>query len=83
MRQFIADLFKGPGNKAWELARLASAWAIFSTSGIAIYKIYAGQDVPLESYANAMMLVLGGCAVFIGAKDISRAQVTKMETKAE
>lgn len=70
---FLADLFKGVGNKAWDLARIASAWAIFSTSAIALYKLKVGQDLKLTEYATAMMTVLGGCAVFIASKDVSKA----------
>lgn len=70
---FFPDLFKGVGNKGWELGRVAAGWAIFSTSGIAIYKIYAGQDLPLNDYATAMMTVFTGCALFIGSKDVARA----------
>lgn len=73
MRQLLADLFKGVNNKGWELARFLSTWAVLSTSGIALYKIYSGQELSLESYANSMMVVLGGCAVFIASKDVGSA----------
>lgn len=75
--KFLADLFKGVGNQAWDLARIAAAWAIFSTSGIALYKIYAGQDLAITEYATAMMTVLGGCAVFIASKDVAKAHADK------
>lgn len=77
MRQLLADLFKGVGNKAWELGRIAAAWAILSTSAIAIFKLYQGQDLKLTDYASAMMTVFAGCAVFIGAKDAARAYSEK------
>lgn len=77
VRQFLADLFKGHGNKAWDLARISAAWAIFSTSAIAIYKLYQGQDLSLTDYATAMMTVLGGCAVFIASKDVAKAHADK------
>lgn len=75
--KFFADLFKGVGNQAWDLARISAAWAIFSTSGIAIYKLYIGQELSLTDYATAMMTVLGGCAVFIASKDVAKAHAEK------
>jgi hypothetical protein len=78
MKQFLADLFKGVGNKAWELGRISAAWAIFSTSALAGFKLYQGQDLGLNDYAQAMMTVFAGCAIFIGAKDIAKAQSEKL-----
>lgn len=77
MKQLLADLFKGVGNKAWELGRISAAWAIFSTSGLAGFKLYQGQDLSLNDYATAMMTVFAGCAIFIGAKDVARAHSEK------
>lgn len=81
MRQFLADLFKGVGNKAWELGRISAAWAIFSTSALAVYKLYQGQDLSLNDYATAMMTVFTGCAIFIGAKDVARGASNKLENQ--
>jgi hypothetical protein len=80
---FLADLFKGVNNKHWELSRLSSAWAILSTSALAGYKVYAGQDLPISDYAQAMMLVMGGCAVFIAAKDVARTNALSKEPHGE
>ena len=77
MLKFLSDLFKGVGNAHWDLARISAAWAIFSTSAIAIYKLYVGQDLHLTDYATAMMTVLGGCAVFIASKDVAKAHAEK------
>lgn len=73
MKKFIADLFKGVGNIGWDLGRCASAWAIVSTSGIAIYQLIMGQTVTLSEYAQSMMTVFGGSTFFIAGKDIARA----------
>lgn len=80
MKQFLEDLFKGVGNKAWELGRIAAAWAIFSTSALAGFKLYVGQPVSLTEYAQAMMVVFAGCAIFIGAKDLAKAHSEKVST---
>jgi hypothetical protein len=76
---FLADLFCGPGNQAWELGRISAAWAIFSTSGLAGYKVFQGQELALTDYATAMMTVFTGCAIFIAGKDVARAHATKAE----
>lgn len=79
MRNFLADLFKGVGNRAWELGRISAAWAIFSTSALAGYKVWAGQELALTDYATAMMTVFTGCAIFIASKDVARAQANKAD----
>lgn len=74
---FLADLFCNVKNTHWELARVLSAWAVISTSAIAFYKLFQGQELELTSYATAMMTVLGGSAVFIGLKDGVRSHAEK------
>lgn len=78
MNQFFADLFKGVGNKAWELGRVSAAWAILSTSALAGYKLYQGMPLALGEYADAMMKVFAGSALFIGAKDVAKAHSEKV-----
>lgn len=75
---FLADLFKGVGNKGWELARVSCGWAIFSTSALAAFKLYQGQNLALNDYAQAMMAVFVGSAAFIGAKDVAKAHADKV-----
>lgn len=81
--KFFRDLFTGVSNQSFELARVLSAWTVLSTSALAGWKVYSGQDVSLNDYATAMMLVMGGCAVFIGAKDTARAHAIKTEGAAK
>lgn len=78
MSQFLEDLFKGVGNKAWELGRISSAWAILSTSALAGYKLFQNQPFSLSDYSTAMMQVFAGCAIFIGAKDVAKAHSEKV-----
>ena len=73
-RGFWADLFCTVDNQHWDLARILSAWATLSVSLLAAYKLYQNQELNIAEYATAMMTVLGGSAVFIGAKDIARAK---------
>lgn len=79
MKQFLRDLFTGVNNQAWELGRISSAWAIFTTSALAGYKVYAGQAFALTEYATAMMIVFTGCAIFIGGKDMAKAGANKVD----
>jgi hypothetical protein len=71
-RGFLADLFCTVDNRFWDLARICSAWAIISVSLLAAFKIYKGMDVSISEYAQAMMTVFTGCALFIGGKDAAR-----------
>lgn len=73
MKKFLADLFKNVGNDAWDLARILSALSVISVMAMGGYKIYAGQQLSLSEYANGLMTVMAGCAIFIGAKDVARA----------
>lgn len=73
MRGFLGDLFKGVGNNGWELARILSTLAIASVLLMGWLKEYRGQDLSLTEYANALMAVFGGCALFIGSKDLASA----------
>ena len=79
MKQFLRDLFAGVNNQAWELGRISSAWAIFTTSALAGYKVYVGQPIALTEYATAMMTIFTGCAIFIGAKDMAKAGANKVD----
>lgn len=71
-RGFLADLFCTTDNLHWDLARILSAWALLSVSALAGYKVYSGMDVSIGEYAQALMAVLTGCAIFIGGKDAAR-----------
>ncbi|HVM38338.1 MAG TPA: hypothetical protein VM265_08130 [Sphingomicrobium sp.] len=73
MKTFAADLFKGVGNVGWDLARILSTWAVLSVSALALYKLAIGQEVALKDYAESLMWVFSGCALFIGGKDAVRA----------
>jgi hypothetical protein len=73
MSHFLGDLFKGVGNKGWELARVSCGWAILSTSALAGFKLFQGQPLAMNDYADAMMKVFAGSALFIGAKDVAKA----------
>lgn len=76
-RGFWADLFTTADNQHWDLARILSAWGVISVSLLAAYKIYKGLDVSIGEYAQAMMTVFTGCALFIGGKDAARAFAIK------
>ena len=77
MKKLLRDLFMNVGNEAWDLARILSTWGVLSVSVLASYKIYKGLDVSIGEYAQAMMTVFTGCALFIGAKDVARAHAAK------
>lgn len=71
MKQFLADLFKNVGNKAWDLARVLSAIGFFSVIVLAGYRIHSGQEVGLRDLSGALMDILIGAGLIIGAKDVA------------
>lgn len=78
-RGFLADLFTTVDNCHWDLARILSAWSLLSVSALAAFKVYRGMDVSIGEYAQALMAVLTGCAIFIGGKDAARTFATKKQ----
>jgi hypothetical protein len=79
MGKFIADLFKSVGNKAWDLARILAGLAFFSIIALAGYRTYSGQEVALKDLSGALMEVLIGSGLIIGAKDVAAAHANKSQ----
>lgn len=77
MKKLLRDLFMNVGNEAWDLARILSTWGVLSVSLLAGYKVFKEQPLSLSEYAQAMMTVFTGCALFIGGKDLARAHAAK------
>ena len=70
----LADLFCGIGNAYWDLARILSAAAFLGLHLLVAYRLAEGQLVTLNEYSEAVLKLLAGCAIFIGAKDYARAK---------
>lgn len=79
MRQFIADLFRGPGNKSWDLGRIIGAKAALIYP--APFIVGAIRDGTLPDAASfgtgyaAVLLTIGG---LIGIKDIAVAKANSI-----
>lgn len=73
----LADLLCGIGNLYWDLARILSAAAFVGLHLLGAYMLAKGQPVTLNDYAEAVLKLLAGCAIFIGGKDVARAYSTK------
>ena len=71
--KFLADLFKSPGNTAWELARFLAAWAVISYSGTFIATfVRGGQQMDFSAIGTGFGIVLAGAGALIWAKDTAR-----------
>lgn len=84
MRQFLCDLFKGPQNKAWELARILSAWAVLSFSFAFLWALIRLHNVPdWASLGTGYGAVLLGAGTYIGIKDFAAAKATAVQADAK
>ena len=75
MKQFIQDLFKGPGNKSWDLARVIGAKAALVYPAPFLHSMIEKGTVPDAAafgtgYA-AVLIAIGG---MIGVKDMAVAK---------
>ncbi len=86
--KLLEDLFKGPGNVSWELARILGAWAVASYTGVFIGVFVRGaQEIDFSSLGVGYAAVMAGAGGFIWAKDTARtaaiSQVSQDKTAAE
>lgn len=73
MSKFFADLFKGPGNAGWELARFLAFWAVASYSGAFLVTLFrGGAPLDFSSIGTGYGIVLAGAGALIWAKDTAR-----------
>lgn len=73
MKQFFYDLFKGIGNKAWDLARILSTIGFFSVIVLAVYQVHSKQPITLHDLSSSLMDILIGSGLIIAAKDVAGA----------
>lgn len=78
MKQFFYDLFKGVGNKAWDLARILSTIGFFSVMILAGFQVYTGQAVSLHDLSSSLMDILIGSGLIIAAKDVAGAHAKSL-----
>lgn len=74
MGKFLADLFKTPGNHAWELARFLAAYAVASYSATFLVPLIR-HDNPAFDYSSlgiGYAAILAGAGALIWAKDTAR-----------
>ena len=70
--KFIRDLFYGPSNTHWDLARVLTGLFSIGLIGGIVYNIAQGGGFEPVSYAQAAGLILGAGGLGIAAKDIAR-----------
>lgn len=73
--KLLRDLFMGPGNLAWDLARFGAAGGFISFFALSFYKVFAGQEVSLTDFGTgfgAIALAVGG---LIALKDRAHSAV--------
>jgi hypothetical protein len=70
--RFVRDLFMGPGNKNWDLARILGAKAFFAFTFAFLFALIRHGSVPDWSALGVGYTgVLGGIAMLIMGKDYS------------
>lgn len=83
MKKFMADLFKGPGNQAWELARFSAAVAILSYTFAFLWALIRLGKVPdWSSLGIGYAAVMGAAGLYIGIKDFTRAKAAAVTSEA-
>lgn len=76
--KLIDDLFKGPGNKAWDLARILGAKASVAYTGAFLYALLDRHAVPdWSALGMGYAAVLAGAGAMIGVKDMAAAKVAQ------
>ena len=72
MMKFLRDLFTGPSNTRWDLARVSLGLALLASIGFQGYSIYQDQEYDPLTFAGgiAALLVAGGLS--ISMKDKAR-----------
>lgn len=78
-----SDLFKGPGNQAWELARFLSAWAVASYSFAFLWALLWLQKVPeWAGLGTGYGAILLGALAGTGIKDFAKAKAQAVTSAA-
>lgn len=75
MKKFFKDLFCGPSNEHYELARVCLA---LTTLGLLIfqgYAIFKGQPFSPETFGIGAATILGGGGLGVALKDRARGAV--------
>lgn len=69
--RFIRDLFKGPANAYWDLARIGSTIAVLAMLAGQGWNIYLGLPIELgpTGLGGGLAAVLTASAGFVWAKD--------------
>ena len=70
--KFLRDLFMGPTNKNWDIARVVFGLAVLTLMGGTIYNIAQGHPFEAVDYANAFALMMAGGGFVVAAKDVAR-----------
>lgn len=72
---FIADLFKGPGNRSWDLGRILGAKAASAYTFAFLYSLLANHaNIDWSALGMGYAAVLAGTGALIGLKDVAVAK---------
>jgi hypothetical protein len=78
--KFLEDLFKGIGNRQWDVARMCALWAVVSYSGAFLYALIRLKSVPdWSSLGVGYAAVLTGAVAFVAGKDIAKAKANSTD----
>jgi hypothetical protein len=71
---FVVDLFKGPGNHYWDLARIIATLAVLAEVGGQAWNIHLHKEIDLgpSGLGGGLASILTAAAVFLAAKTYSR-----------
>lgn len=73
---FLADLFKGPGNHFWDLGRILAFMALSGLMGATVWNIWLKQPIDLGpgGLGGGLAGVLTAAAGFLAAKAWERSK---------
>jgi hypothetical protein len=80
---FFVDLFKGPGNRYWDLGRFVSALAVLMMLGAQLWNIHLRKEIDLgpSGFGGGLAAVVGACAAFLAAKAWERSTHSAVENQ--
>jgi len=76
-KDFLVDLFKGPGNVYWDLGRIIVFGSAALMTGAALWNIHLGKDIDLgpSGLGGGLAALLTAGAALIAAKDLAAGKV--------
>jgi hypothetical protein len=80
MPKLLHDLFMGPMNANWDLARILGCLVVFVYCGVLIGAFLRGADMDFVAIGTGFAALLAGVAAFIWAKDNARTAALRQDS---